>query len=392
MKNKLRGLMIALLAAMLLCLAVGCERAALPPSTDQHNPYASVSGERTDTVGHAPTLRIDTATGTVAGDYIYRMLLTSDTSEPILVKYQLTTGQATTVCQDPYCMHRDESCAFYLTRDTPLVAIGNTVCFSRKDASGVCSIVTYDGTDMTPDEIYRGDDEVVALYPYQYHFYYILLKDRQTVLYRYDTRSKESEQVMPITIGFFSHIENDWIYCKASADAYYIYDLDGNYLPRAKIDDYRGYLYENRDTHTTAAFRDFTVSVYRTPVREQSWEKIAQGVGPWQKIHDRILYFVPIPMEMQKKYSVGEIPQYDYWDGNVYSMKLDGSDARLLCHAEEVVITGLASTPENRLICGDWMGILVSKKQGSDNDRYAGADLLLVNLRTGAFRVSDFAG
>ena len=80
------------------------------------------------------------------------------------------------------------------------------------------SIVTYDGTDLTLDEIYRGDKTVLDLASYQYHFYYTLLEDYVTVLYRYDTRSGETDRVTEIKVGSLSYIENDWIYCKWGKD------------------------------------------------------------------------------------------------------------------------------------------------------------------------------
>ena len=111
--------------------------------------------------------------------------------------------------------------------------------------------------------------------------------------------------------------------------------MDGVELKSAKQHDYRGYIYDNRDIHTTNAWRDLTTSIYRTQAGQDTWEKVAEKIGPTYKVHDSFLYFIPLPLEEQERCVVdGGMSQYDDWGGNGYTMNLDGSEAKLLCHAQ----------------------------------------------------------
>ena len=387
--NKLSFLLLLLLLIALVWSLGACVSSDLQEG--QEIPHENDLYVDSIQSGHAPELLIETATGTVAGDYIYRKVFSVEQGKPIIMKYHVTTGQASPACQDPYCTHMDETCSFYVTADADVVSIGNTICFPKKDADGMYYIVIYDGTDLILDEIYRGDKKVLDLASYQYHFYYTLLEDYITVLYRYDTRSGETDKVTEINMGSLAYIENDWIYCKWSQNVYFIYDLEGLELRNANQNDYRGYVYENRDIHSTKAWRDLTISIYRTQAGQDTWEKIAEKIGPEYKVHDKFLYFIPLPLDEQERCVVDSgVSQYDYWGGNVYMMNLDGSEAKLLCHAEDVVLSGFPTADERSMRCGDWIGIPVFKKKANDSKMYQMADFLFVNLKTGEYTISVF--
>ena len=106
-------------------------------------------------------------------------------------------------------------------------------------------------------------------------------------------------------------------------------------------------------------------------------------------VNESIVYYLPIPLDEQKKYNWDEEnPTYDIYGGRVYIAKLDGSENRLLCHAEDCIIIQDGS----ELYSGDWMGIRIAKcvvdAKGNRTDRRSA--LLLVNLKTGEYPVSRF--
>lgn len=371
----------------LLCLAtlfIACDRQEpdIPtPSTSQNT-------------GHAPALVIDTATGTPAGEHIYQAveILAADNSQAAtIVRYHLQTGKASYLCQDPYCDHKTDACPFFMREvgSACVAYIGDTVFFTQKSEEGIHAICFYDAKSAKITEIYEDEHIVADLKVYQYSLYYTLVREDHYAVYRYDVEDGKSEWVFGIMGGEIQKIENDWIYTKNLYGKIEVYDLNGKRVSGVHQNDYRGYVYRLKDWTMTHGWRDFVAAYERTPAGSEQWQVVLDKISIPLMVNESIVYYLPIPLEEQKKYYWSEEnPTYDMYGGCVYIANLDGTDNRQLCHAEDCIIIQDGSERYS----GDWMAIRIAKcvldAHGNRTDRQS--DLLLVNLKTGEYHVSRF--
>ncbi len=372
----------------LLCVAilfVACNRQEEPAPLPHSTPTST---------GHAPALTIDTATGTPAGEYIYQAveILAADNSQAAtIVRYHLQTGKASYLCQDPYCDHKTDSCPFFMREvgGNGVAFIGDTVFFVRQSEQGIHSICAYDAKSTKITTLYEDEFIVADLKVYQYSLYYSLVREDHYAVYRYDVGKDESEWVFGVIGGEIQKIENDWIYTRNLYGKTAIYDLNGKKVSSVRQNDYRGYVYRLKDWTMTHGWRDFVAAYERTPAGSEEWQTVLERISVPLMVNESIVYYLPIPLDEQKKYNWDEEnPTYDIYGGRVYIAKLDGSENRLLCHAEDCIIIQDGS----ELYSGDWMGIRIAKcvvdANGNRTDRRS--DLLLVNLKTGEYHVSRF--
>ena len=370
---------ILLLFIIFICLNVGaCNAPSATPN--EHS--------------KEPSLQINTATGTVSGNYIYQAVNIDDQHQ-IILKYHLLTGEVTPLCQDPYCNHEQASCPFYLetSKGVDVVYIGDTVFFNKYDSNGNNLIIAYDNALMHSEIIYDDTYQIIGPFPYQYHLYYTVIINKIPTLFRYDTQSQQTELVMTYEAGYLFDIKNDWIYIALGKDNYIIYDLSGNLLSNAVPGDYRGYTYKLDEVQSTMGMRDATMSYFRAPVGTTTWEKIAENIGPVENINNLCVYFIPLKLEDQELIYSNETEKiYNIFGGNVYLMNLDGSEAKLLCCASGCDIKGLSGYKNNKLTSGDWLGIKISKyvSDSSGNIIMRNTDLLLVNLATGEYHEARY--
>lgn len=378
---------ISFFIAVIVCVSLlGCQH-----NTESANDE-NISHQ--DSVCQPPKLLIDTATGSVAGNYIYHVASVDERHE-IILKYNLVTGEVSPLCQDPYCDHTQETCPFYLDvlNDVQVTYIGDIVFYKTQDEDGKARIVAYDNAQMHSEVVYEGIYRVLEIFPYQYSLYYAIIENDVPSLYCYDTQSKSTKHVMTYESGSLYNIENDRIYIMIGKNIYNIYDLAGNRIEKADINDYRGYIYQIDDIHTTLGMRDMKFSYYRTKMGSTNREKIAEEIGPVQKINNSCVYFIPEDLDEQRLvYSTETEKMYDIFGGKVYIMDLDGSNVRLLCQVDDCDIKGLSGKANNKLTSGDWIGMHISKYAYNtpDNVVMKNTDLLLVNLVTGEYRVARY--
>ena len=331
--------------------------------------------------------------GTVEGEYIYRNVHDEENNRDLLLKYSVKTGEVDTVCQDPFCTHSDSDCLFYLKQTSQVVYIGNTVYFTTEDESEHDIICAYDPATMQAEAVFSTEDKIAAVFQYSYDLYIETNTADENVerkIIRLNTQTQTTQEIKFDSNADIYEIKYDRITWKKGT-AYYSTDLDGKTKKNMENNkDVLGYVYDSEvTTEGFITFRNLTMDLYRREKGTDNKIKIASGIGPYTFYRDKILYFVPLPMEEQEKiYSDSSRTDYDCYGGNVYIMDLDGDNASLLCHAENCYISGMSSDRYNEWCCGDWIGIMLK-----DADPYSArdfADMLIVNVATGEYVVCRY--
>ena len=79
-------------------------------------------------------------------------------------------------------------------------------------------------------------------------------------------------------------------------------------------------------------------------------------------------------------------------NGDIYIMPLDTNETRLLCHVDGVSLKTFGTT-NNKLICGDWVGIIIRPTQNyinSTGESSVQNDMVIVNMKTGEYHISRY--
>ena len=327
-------------------------------------------------------------TGTVAGDYVYRMI-----DARILVKYHIPTGTASFVCPDPFCNHNmGMDCPFKVAEHN-LAAIGNILYYSV-EVDEQWHLRSYDGDSMKTEELRTSNGVLNRLFSYNYYLYFSESKlvDGSlinTVVYRWDTQNGETET---IDCGYpyarIEKIEAGRIIWE-KGDQYFSTDLDGEdereYTPILQRE-WGRYVYR-----WTLDSNGRIFNLYRKDLSTNQEIIVAQNIERCYFYGDKILYFKSAETPRRISTETGK-DIIDEWNGNVYIMNSDGTENRLLCHVDDFYYAGTSSARNNEWVCGDWVGFQ-SQNYYLDTygqAHYSLADTLFVNVITGEYKLIKF--
>ena len=246
---------------------------------------------------------------------------------------------------------------------------------------------SYNVDNMKISQIYTNERPISNIASYNNYLFYTVVQSKKdeiysSITYRYDTKTKEIvETHSPAKYEIIDKIENGQILWRTQSDSY-VTDLNGG--NRKKINFKDGYQYGNykyrSDYKQIGSTWTIKLDLYRKNIKTEEEKLIAEDIGLHVFYGDKIIYLKPLP----EKILIGEIDwvtRYDYYGGNVYIMNLDGSDNRLLCHADNCCL----SVPP-MYFCGDWVGL---DSTNYYEDQY-GDDLLLVNIVTGEYKIVPY--
>lgn len=335
-------------------------------------------------------------TGNIAGDYLYRSIKIDE--QTLLLKYNIHTGSVSTVCQDPFCDHK-EGCPFWI-ESGDMACIGNTLYYIF-DNEGNFTIRSYNGDSMTLSDVMKSKLRISHLFAYNQYLFYTEIEQisdgcYQKTFHRYDTETKEKQTILQTEKSIsIDEIKNQTITWK-NANSYYITDLDGNGETSTPSEGNQWGYYSYRselDVTGQITWENFKRKLYRTDKRTGVETFIADGVGPTFFYGDKILYFTSVPSDEKKVImNTPEGTYYDYFGGNVYVMNLDGSDNHLLSHAENCYISGMSPDRNNELVSGDWVGIILKNYYPDKTGvlTFTDTDLLIVNVVTGEYTVARY--
>lgn len=327
---------------------------------------------------------LDNSYGSIGGDYIFRMAIIPST----VLKYNVNTGECTSLCPDPFCKHEDESCPIYLT--LYVVGIGNTAYGVRIDeTAGYQQIYSYNVDTGKMNEVYKLSGRIIDFYAYEKYLY---VHDNSGY-FRLNTETGEKE---PINRQYNASIYvirgHKIIWGVNSKDLlpteFIATDLTGNDPRPYNFQIFGGYLHITEPVEYSLAANihllDRDGNTVKTVVKRGRYPSIRDDCimyygmtdDPWGKGN-------PLYPEVGK----GSNP----CTGDIFIVPFDTWEPKLLCHIENGYF-GLTGFPQNPCVCGDWVGIATvdtyerSKSLNSDSD----SNLVLVNLKTGEYHISRY--
>ena len=381
MHNKI---LIFALGALLILSCVSCKGAGDP---DISRPETGQTDSQTDEVKYTlAVVRDDIDFGLSDGDYIFNAALTHTPGYNVLLKYNIHTGECSPVCPDPFCDHASESCEFY---DVIYATyIGNTVYFVKTNReTGKRGIYGFDVDSGRGEFVYETDGYLEGIFAYKDHIYF---QNGQT--FRLDPKSKIAEPICSCPSQLFM-VRNDLIYFFNEHYVFDVYDLEGGFVADNAFDSrYGGYVYSSFPVDPNP----WSLDLIRTndpdkvfgadgTVTGEGWENVGKSLGPVTCLSDRILFFVAAPLE--------EISGLRLFRG-VGTIMPDGSDKRVLLEYDDSISTTLTSEFRyNEMICGDYIGIYMEPQEYTDDetmDQPGTCDLLLLNYKTGDYKISRF--
>ncbi len=333
--------------------------------------------------------------GNIAGDYIYRGVNTADGY--LILKYSLKTGEVDTVCQDPFCTHLDSSCLFYLDHGSKVSYIGNTVYFEMTDDSDKSTILSYDAESMCVETVFLTEGRIGTIFSYDYDLFFDVISNTETgtsnEYVRFDTESGTTTKITAESNASIYTIKNERIIWKKGS-SYYSTDLDGkNKEVMDRSTEVFGYVYSTTvTTEGKITMHNLTHDLYRQKKGSDEKTLIASNIWAYTVYRDKIIYLVALPEEEQQVINSNAYAKdYDIFGGNVYIMDLDGSNARLLCHAESCYILGAEGFVENEWCSGDWLGLrLCPTEEDTETGASYYTDMLFVNTVTGEYVVCRY--
>jgi hypothetical protein len=354
-----------------------------------------------------------------------------------LLKYNVLTGTATSAHLDPLCDHNHADCPVSLITGQIAVS-GNFVYFVKndweRDASGrsTGSMRSYlyqydyinDRLALVIPDFSVSNFAVVGDYIYSHN--YTLLENGDTGLefLRHDIKTgvttvlidaEEAENMLRLPL--FCRLSGDRAYwyiidetgMHGYSTAYDYSDMQSESLAMVGIvqGDYAYIPERNYElTYPVEYYKWFSSSLYRESLNDGSRILLSDHLSVFSIEDDNIIYFVPVK-DPKVTYESTTNPNHIYHDnyeGKIYIMNTDGSNKRLLCEVPDVTIYGYMNWVTNHMRAQDWIGVnLYGDMSGRFEDRSGLPnirsdpqgygilpDLLLVNIKTGEYKITEY--
>lgn len=329
----------------------------------------------------------DESYGHPDGDYIFRLARIPAT----VLKYNVHTGECTSVCTDPFCTHDNPSCPFYNTNY--VVGIGNIVYGYRVD-SGFKNIkhqiYSYNIDTEEMKEVYIPSGTVTELFSYDDYLY---IHDNSGYI-RFNTVTSEKESIerqYNASIYIIRGHKIIWgVNSKGSLPTEFIAtDLTGKDPRPYNFQIFGGYLHKTEQVNYSSAANIYLID------RDGNTIKTVIEKGRYPSIRDDcILYYgttddlFGFSNPMYPEVGKGDNP----CTGDIFITPFDTWEPKLLCHIDNGYF-GLTGFPQNPCVCGDWVGIATIDKYEyakSLDFKETDSSLVLVNLKTGEFHISRY--
>ena len=330
--------------------------------------------------------------GNIPGDYIFNSILLRDPDikgVEVLYKYNVKTGEWSTVCRDPFCDHLDEKCMFW--NHVLFTYIGNTIYIPKNDEEkGEYGIYAYNVETDEGGFIYHSKSMVtMPLVSYKYDLFFCETDNRRAI--RFDTKTNTAHRMAEgYAANIFKARNGELIWARGSFfsnDKFYT-DLDGNYLRECDHETYFGkywYKQEKREGYYMAL--DMYVSE-----GGKNWDLLIENIGPAATYQDKIIYFSASPYTIEEIHEATHVQGShisDYAPTQLWMCDPDGSNKTLL--VDGVKLYMMASQQNNPMVCGDYIAAsLYPDPPIKDNEENINtAHLLIVNIKTGKYTITN---
>lgn len=345
----------------------------------------------------ATSCKYNDAKETDNGIYIYSVW------NELLLKYNVKTGVATTVCNDPLCQHNSEDCLFY--NANPAICVNdNKIYFCKYESNNTETLYVYDIASGKNRKIKTGLDTD--------EFWRI-----ESYLYLWNRTYNTNEQKFYMELQRYE-IENDkWVTLElvpAEERAYYLnYDDEKIYWYNDMGDEFTtDYNYKNLSSvqiggrmegeYIYSLKRNFTTvsnyheansrSLYRREIGVEKEEILSEDLDNYVIVNGKIIYITSIAdpeLVYQSPYDEND-KYYDHYNGCVYTMDLAGENKKTLVENAECNIYRLIATPsDNAMINGEYVAFMLYGYL-DDGSYGISPNLLIVNSETGEYKITEF--
>ncbi len=327
--------------------------------------------------------------GNVAGDYLFYNAKTKiEDFEPVL-KYDVHTGEISTLCPDPFCTHMDDNCFFHSVAF--MTYIGNKVYFAKKDVkTGKHGIYEFDVDTESGGFIYYVDTTVIQLTSYYYDLYFKVSKSTNYI--KLNAKTKETSELKNSGYGgMIQSVRNGkivWYRQEGDDTSYYITDLDGNMIEDNVTGSLSTGLYKYRSELHDKKRRNIAFDKYLTKPGEEE-KLIFENVGPGGPYKDVYIGF-----------DVYDSDKYETEFASVWISDADGTNKKTIISDPDRKLHLLNwSQSGNDMVCGDYIGIRLGPEKynygiidGNDEnyENYPECDMLIINIRTGEYKTARY--
>lgn len=323
----------------------------------------------------------------------------------ILLKYNVETGTATTLCDDPLCQHNSDDCIFYRINPS-IIAFDGKIYFCKYEDNDTETFRAYDiasgktrtlYSELDADEFYRIESYIYLwnrIYDVnEKHFYAELLR------YNINTNTWDTLTCVPIenrTYYLYHDAETICWYNDMGDEFTTDYAYQNTEIVQIGGRVFGSYIYSLQKNYQT--FTNYheanSRALYRKQIGEntENEELLCADLDNYVVIEDKILYLCSVeapvlvyqsPIDEEEKY-------YDHYAGCVYSMELDGSNKQMLVDHADCNIYRLSVTASgNTMVCGDYVAFQLY--DDLENGSYGiSPNLLIVNSKTGSYKIIEY--
>ena len=321
----------------------------------------------------------------------------------ILLKYNIYTGIATTVCSDPLCQHNSSDCLFY-NANPAICVLDNKIYFCRYESNNTQTLYVYDIASGKVNDIKSGldVDEFYRIESYLYLWNRIYNVDEQrfySELLRYKISSGKWEQLTIAPVeerSYYLYHDDDKIYWYNDMGDEFNTDYDYKNITAiqvgGRIEGEYIYSLKRNYTTTTNYHEANSRSLYRRKLGSETEEILIEDLDNYVFVNNKIVFLTSVDNpEMVYQSPVDEDDKYyNHYAGCVYVSDSSGNNQRILVKNADCNIYQLTVTPsDNTMIKGEYVAFMLYGYL-DDGSYGISPDLLIVNSETGEYKITEF--
>ena len=319
----------------------------------------------------------------------------------VMLKYNIETGTATAVCDDPFCKHDDDTCMF--NNINPSICIKNQIMYYCKyNSEGNANIISYNMKTGESRTIFTNADvdELFVADSYLFFWNRVYSAEKKcfhSELMRYDINSKKTEKLINCSIeerAFYIDNNDELIFWYNNYGQEF--STDYNYKNITHVDSMgRGngnYVYQlTRNYETSKNYHEANSrSLYRINKDLGEKCKICEDLDNYIIIGEKIIYLTSVEdPNVVFRSSVDESDvYYNNYEGYVWKMDLDGANKEILCKVDCNIYGLFVSPNESLLVKDNYVGFMLYDYL-FDGTYGISPNILIVNTVSGSYKITE---
>lgn len=319
----------------------------------------------------------------------------------IFLKYNIITGSATPVCNDPLCSHDSDECPFYgISYD---FAIDGQYIYYTKEMIGKnntykYSLIKYDMLNDSINILYESNDMLSQLFIFDDYLYFwnsIYVNGvlgANLIKYNLKSQNYISLTETPSEYRELKYaIESGRIYWIDIFNTGICFSTDPNYKDR-KVSNLKGQIY-NGYAYIIESQNDKNKILTRVNIDTYKKKTICDDIAEFKIYFNKIFYlkYAENPKLIGSYEDGTEV--YDKYDGKVYMMDLDGQNLKLLCSLSGHFINTMSLSFYNNMAINNYIGIPINNFVFDENNYIVdviNTDIAIINNQSGQWVYSSY--